>query len=99
MADLSSIPRGEILRVSFFSPALGLRRFVGLYQTRGAELPRLGPVVISLFRGHFSEWFHPEEDGSRTKHSSERPLSFVELLEEKVAAGLLPPCLLLFPDF
>ena len=99
MADLSTIARGELLRVSFFSPALGLRRFVGLYQTKGAALPRLSPVVISLFRGHYSEWFHPEEDGSRTKHREGPPLSFVELLEEKVEAGLLPPCLLLFPDF
>jgi hypothetical protein len=98
-SELSEIPRGEILRLSFFSAALGLRRFVGLYQTRGASLPRVGPLIVYLFRGHYTEWFYPQEDGSRAKHRQERTLSFVDLLEEAVAAGELPPCLLVFPDF
>lgn len=98
-SELSEIPRGEILRLSFFSPALGLRRFVGVYHTRGAALPRVRPAVIYLFRGHFSEWFYPQEDGSRTKHREGSALTFVDLVEEAVEAGKLPPCLLVFPDF
>lgn len=98
-SELAAIPRGEVLRLSFFSPALGLRRFVGLYQSGGGPLPRVGPTIIYLFRGHYSEWFFPQEDGSRVKHRAELTLTFVDLLEEAVAAGSLPPCLLVFPDF
>jgi hypothetical protein len=97
--ELGGLPRGEVLRLSFFSPALGLRRFVGVYQSRGAALPRVGTVVVYLLRGHYSEWFYPEEDGSRVKHRSDRVLTFVDLLEQAVEAGELPPCLLIFPDF
>lgn len=98
-SDLAQLPRGEVLRLSFFSPALGLRRFVGLYQSKGDPLPRVSPTIVYLFRGHYSEWFFPAEDGSRTKHSAERTLTFVELVEDAVATGKLPPCLLVFPDF
>lgn len=98
-SELGDVPRGEILRLSHFSPALGLRRFVGLYQSKGGPLPRVSPTVVYLFRGHYSEWFYPEEDGSRAKHREDLTLTFVDLLEEAVAAGKLPPCLLVFPDF
>lgn len=98
MADLSSMPTGELLCTSFFSQALGERRFVGLYQTSGAPLPRLNPVVISLFPGHCSQWSHSPEDGSASKHRADDTDCFVELLQEKVTAGLLPPCLVLLPD-
>lgn len=97
--DLGKVPQGEVLRLSFFSPSLGLRRFVGLYQTLGERPSRVNPTIIYLFRGHYSEWFYPQEDGSRTKHRADATLTFVELLEEAVAAKRLPPCFLVFPDF
>lgn len=98
-SELAEIPSGEILRLSFFSPALGLRRFVGVYRTTGKPLPRVGPTVVYLFRGHYSEWFYPEEDGSRVKHAEGKTLCFIDLYEAAVAAGELPPALLVFPDF
>lgn len=97
--ELAQIPSGELVRLSFFSPALGLRRFVGVYRSKGAALPRVSPTVVYLFRGHFSEWFYPYEDGSRVKHGEPRPLTIVDLLEKAVEEGRLPPCLLVFPDF
>lgn len=97
--ELAAIPRGEVLRLSFFSPSLGLRRFVGLYHTRGGALPRVSPTIVYLFRAHYSEWFYPLEDGSRSKHRGVEALTVVDLVEEAVTAGTLPPCVLVFPDF
>ncbi len=98
-SELSDLPSGEVLRLSFFSPALGLRRFVGVYRTTGAPLPRVSPLVVYLYRGHYSEWFFPAEDGSREKHDGPGPLTFVDLVEAAVSRKELPPCLLVFPDF
>lgn len=96
---LPDVPEGEVCRLSFFSPALGLRRFFGLYRTSGPQLPRVAPLIIYLFRGHYSEWFYTGEDPSRQGHGAEQPLSFVELVQAAVDEGRLPPCLLIFPDF
>lgn len=96
---MKELPRGEIRRLSFFSPALGLRRFVGIYQTAGEALPRFGANVVYLFRGHFTEWFYAGEDPSRGRHGESNPSSFVELVQKEVDQGHLPPCLLVFPDF
>lgn len=96
---LSEFPAGRVARLSFFSPALGLRRFVGLYKTSGPELGRFAPLLVYLFRGHFTEWFHHREDPSREQHSEAQPLTLVELVQGAVDRGELPPCLLVFPDF
>lgn len=96
---LPSVPAGEVQRLSFFSPALGLRRFLGVYRTSGPPLPRVSPLLITLFRGHYSEWFDPQEDPSRGEHPGEQAQSFVELLQQAVDQGSLPPCLAVFPDF
>jgi esterase/lipase superfamily enzyme len=98
--SLGDFPSGKIWRLSFFSPALGLRRFVGVYQTSGKPLPRFSPLVIYLFRGHFSEWFHDREDPSREQHAGKSgPTTLVQLIQAAVDSGELPPCLLVFPDF
>lgn len=98
-SGLREIPSGKVWRLSFFSPALGLRRFVGVYRTNGAPLPRLGASLVYLFRGHFSEWFYAQEDGSRERHGEGAPATLVELVQGAVDKGDLPPCLLVFPDF
>lgn len=97
--SLRDFPSGKIWRLSFFSPALGLRRFVGLYRTSGPEVPRFSPLVIYLFRGHFSEWFYAQEDRSRERHGQAEPTTLVELIQASVDRGEFPPCLLVFPDF
>lgn len=97
---MAELPAGKVRRLSFFSPALGLRRFVGIYRTSGAPLPRFGTSVAYLFRGHFSEWFHAAEDDSRERHfGSKAPTTLVQLVQQAVDRGELPPCLLVFPDF
>lgn len=96
---LANFPSGKIWRLSFFSPSLGLRRFVGLYRTSGAKLPRFSPLVLYFFRGHFSEWFHAKEDPSREQHGNSEPTTLVELVQEAVHRGEFPPCLMVFPDF
>ena len=100
-SKLAELPAGKVWRLSFFSPALGLRRFVGIYRTSGPDLPRFGTSVVYLFRGHFSEWFYAAEDDSRERHpgSEVGPKTLVQLVQEAVDAGDLPPCLLIFPDF
>lgn len=97
--SLSALPSGQVRRLSFFSSALGLRRFIGIYRTVGAPLPRFSPLVIYLFRGHFSEWFFAQEDLSRKRHNPEQTWTLVELVQQAVDRNLLPPCLLVFPDF
>ena len=88
------------MRLSFFSPALGLRRFVGLYKTSGPPVSRIAPPIIYLFRGHYTEWLNSSEDESRTRHSSDQSArNFLDLLQEAVDAGELPGCLVVFPDF
>jgi predicted esterase len=96
---LGDLPCGKVWRLSFFSPALGLRRFVGVYRTSGAPLPRFCPSIVYLFRGHFSEWFYAQEDGSRERHGDGEPSTLVELIQSAVDREELPPCLLVFPDF
>jgi len=98
-SQLSQLPSGRVWRLSFFSPALGLRRFVGLYRTSGKPLPRFAPIVVYLFRGHFSEWFYEREDGSRERHGDGTPATLVQLVQSAVDRNELPPCLLVFPDF
>ena len=97
--SLGDFPSGKVWRLSFFSPALGLRRFVGIYRCSGPELPRFSPLVIYLFRGHFSEWFYDREDSSRERHGTSGPTTLVQLVQSAVDRGDLPPCLLVFPDF
>lgn len=97
--SLGDFPSGKIWRLSFFSPALGLRRFVGVYRTTGPALARFSPLVIYLFRGHFSEWFHALEDPSRVRHGTAEPSTLVELIQGAVDREEFPPCLLVFPDF
>lgn len=72
---------------------------MGIYRTSGKPLPRLGPVVVYLFRGHFTEWFFDREDNSRLRHGTAQPSTLVELLQGAVDREELPPCLLVFPDF
>ncbi len=98
-SGLKSLLPGQVRRLSFFSPALGLRRFVGIYLTKGKPTPRLGCAVIYLFRGHFTEWFYDREDVSRERHSQKRPETLVDLVQAAVDQDELPPCLLVFPDF
>lgn len=98
-SELSKLPRNEVVRLSFFSPALGLRRFVGLFSCGPGPLPRVGALVVYLFRAHYSEWFYPEEDGSRVKHRPGYSWTFLQLLQEAIEQGRLPSCLLVFPDF
>lgn len=98
-SGLKTLPPGQVRRLSFFSPALGLRRFVGVYLTTGKPLPRFGPVVLYLFRGHFTEWFYDREDVSRERHGADKPSTLVDLLQAAVDAAELPPCMLVFPDF
>ncbi len=98
--ELQDLPVGEVVRLSYYSAHLGLRRFVGLYRPSPAPLERTQFPVIYLFRGHYSEWFYPGEDGSRAKHQPEgEAQAFPDLLQHKVASGRLPPCLLVLPDF
>ncbi len=98
-SGLAELPSGKVWRLSFFSPALGLRRFVGIYRTSGEPLPRFGASIVYLFRGHFSEWFYAQEDGSRERHGKGAAATLVELVQGAVDRGELPPCLLVFPDF
>jgi hypothetical protein len=97
-SSLKTLSSGKIQRLSFFSPALGLRRFVGVYKTSGPRLPRFSTPIVYLFRGHFSEWFHAAEDPSRERHG-EGYWTLVELIQSAVDKGEFPPCLLVFPDF
>lgn len=80
-------PRGGLQIARTFSPALGLRKRVGLYVPPGltSETP-----VVYLFRGHHEEWLHPRQDPSRRD-----PLP--RLVARDVAAGRLPPVVLVMP--
>lgn len=91
LADLRTAPRNAVVRVPLFSPALGLRRWCGVWLAEEFEPKRRFPVVY-LFRGHHSEWFNPEQDSSRLTILSEQVRLAIE-------AGELPPMALVYPCF
>lgn len=91
LSELGREQRTQILRVPFFSPSLGLRRWLALklppgYQP-GQELP-----VVYCFRGHHFEWVSVREDASR---QNPLPAQF----EQAVQEARLPPAILVFPCF
>jgi len=98
-SGLPQLKPGKVWRLSFFSPALGLRRFVGVYQTSGPPIPKFGTHLIYLFRGHFSEWFYGGEDSSRERHGASYPWTLVDLIQDAVDNEQFPPSVLIFPDF
>lgn len=89
--ELRDETRSEILRVPFFSPALGLRRWLALKLPPGYRPGQELPVVY-CFRGHHFEWISSREDASRRD-----PLP--QQLDRAIAEGRLPPAALVFPCF
>lgn len=72
------------------SRALGLAKPYYVYEPPGVALAR-GLPVCYLFRGHEREWAYLREDGSRRLRTA------VEEVDRLVAAGRLPPLLLVLP--
>ncbi len=91
LKDLPQAPAGELLRVPLFSPAMGLRRWFGVWIPPQFK-PQTRYPVAYLFRGHHREWMNPTQDASR-----EQVLS--DLVGRAIAAAELPPTILIFPCF
>jgi S-formylglutathione hydrolase FrmB len=77
-------------QVTFYSPALGVRRsfFVYVPPTLGAG--QHAPALY-LLRGHEREWLNPAEDGSRGG------VTAIDVYERLRAAGRVGPLVLVFP--
>lgn len=91
LKDLRQAPVGELLRVPVFSPAMGLRRWFGVWLPPDFH-PQTRYPLVYLFRGHHREWMNPQQDASREKILSEK-------VGEAIQVGQLPPMVLIYPCF
>ncbi len=82
--------RGRLRLRWIQSRALGLRKSFYVYEPPGYEQARALPVVY-LFRGHEREWVNIAEDASRVSSTA------VEDVDGAIAAGSLPPALVVMP--
>ncbi len=82
--------RGRLRRIALPSVALGIAKTFYVYEPPGHRRGMATPVVW-LLRGHEREWANIAEDRSRSRSTA------VEDIDTSIAAGTLPPVVLVLP--
>jgi S-formylglutathione hydrolase FrmB len=88
---VSTPEAGRITSLQIDSAALGCTKTVNIYLPPGYDRASDRYPVVYLLRGHEREWINPTEDDSRQGRTA------ATVADELIAAGVIPPLLLVMP--